>query len=407
MRTLLRSLVTAAFLAGFWLNAQNLPVTNVEGESWINHLARSFNETSMGKTGRLGPSDISPGDDASGWESQPLPVSATQAVTVRGSDLYRMNCRGCHGELGLGAPPEINSVINPVRSTSVALVMARMKTVGMDVSPVTAADMTKQSKAALLLRLHKGGQDMPSFPHLSEPEIGALMAYLKQLAGVPGAERGQVTLRVSRVRVGEHIAKSTCHICHSASGTDPNPQQILDGAIPPLSTLTTRKDLSGFVSKVTQGAPVVMGAPPLMCRGRMPVFGYLSAAEAEDVYLYLTLYPPHSSGIMGASITSAGLAPPTGSSRMSQTALPSDAGQSDPLQVSLVRFAVFPIVLFLFLGGVLAKYLPLLGKVDHDREVRSAPFQPSDDGQTTASAVEIGGAGAPAMRSSANLDQVL
>src|ERR1017187_2414699 len=145
MRTLLRSLVTAAFLAGFWLNAQNLPVTNVEGESWINHLARSFNETSMGKTGRLGPSDISPGDDASGWESQPLPVSATQAVTVRGSDLYRMNCRGCHGELGLGAPPEINSVINPVRSTSVALIMERMKTVGMDVKPATAAEMALQS----------------------------------------------------------------------------------------------------------------------------------------------------------------------------------------------------------------------------------------------------------------------
>jgi len=205
-----------------------------------------------------------------------------QAVTVRGADLYRMNCRGCHGESGLGALPEVNSVINPVRSTSIALVMEPMKSVGMDVNPVTAAAMAKQSRAALLLRLHQGGQDMPPFPHLSEPEIRSLVAYLKQLAGVPGGQGEQVTLRISRVRVGEHIAKSTCHICHSAVGLNPSPQEILDGAIPPLSTLTTRRDLAGFVSKVTNGSPVLMGSPPLQCRGRMPVFAYRPQVEVRQ-----------------------------------------------------------------------------------------------------------------------------
>jgi mono/diheme cytochrome c family protein len=146
MYKLLRSMVAGVFLAGCWLTAQNLAVTNVQGDSWLNHLARNFNETSMGKTGRLGPSETMPGDDSPRWEQQPLPVSATQAVTVRGADLYRMNCRGCHGESGLGAPPEINSVINPVRATSVALVIERMKTVGMDVSPATAAEMAQQSR---------------------------------------------------------------------------------------------------------------------------------------------------------------------------------------------------------------------------------------------------------------------
>jgi hypothetical protein len=35
-----------------------------------------------------------------------------------------------------------------------------------------------------------------------------------------------------------------------------------------------------------------MGSPAAPCRGRMPVFDYLSEDEAADVYLYLSLYPP-------------------------------------------------------------------------------------------------------------------
>jgi hypothetical protein len=43
---------------------------------------------------------------------------------------------------------------------------------------------------------------------------------------------------------------------------------------------------------VTHGAPILMGTPPMLYRGRMPVFYYLSEQEAADVYLYLTTYPP-------------------------------------------------------------------------------------------------------------------
>ena len=75
-------------------------------------------------------------------------------------------------------------------------------------------------------------------------------------------------------------------------GPDPGPQQLLDGAIPPLNTLTTRKSQPEFIQKVTVGAPILMGTPPLLCRGRMPVFYYLSEEEAADAYLYLTRYPP-------------------------------------------------------------------------------------------------------------------
>jgi mono/diheme cytochrome c family protein len=94
------------------------------------------------------------------------------------------------------------------------------------------------------------------------------------------------------VRVGEHIAKSTCHVCHSAVGQNPSLAQLYAGEIPPLSALPVRTTQAQFVRKVTQGAPILMGEPPQLLRGRMPVFYYLSEEEAADVYLYLTTFPP-------------------------------------------------------------------------------------------------------------------
>ena len=86
--------------------------------------------------------------------------------------------------------------------------------------------------------------------------------------------------------------KSTCHICHNAAGLNPDPQQVFDGTIPPLNTLTTRVSLPEFEQKIRSGAPIMMGTPPSLLRGRMPVFNYLREDEVADAYLYLTLYPP-------------------------------------------------------------------------------------------------------------------
>jgi mono/diheme cytochrome c family protein len=274
---------------------KEVAVTPVEGESWLEHLNRPFDQTSMGKTGRLGPPSPAPGEPAARRLQASSSRFAPQAMTLHGSDLYRLDCRGCHGESGQGAPPEINSVINPVRATSVALVMERMKSTGMEISRADAGTLAQQANAALLQRLHKGGKNMPPFPQLSEAEIHSLVAFLNLQAGVPGAEGRQIAVTESPLRIGEHIVKSTCHTCHSAAGPDPTPQQIEDGAIPPLSVLTARKSQPEFIRKVTHGAPILMGTPPVFYRGRMPVFYYLSEQEAADVHLYLTTYPPSES----------------------------------------------------------------------------------------------------------------
>ena len=142
-----------------------------------------------------------------------------------------MTCQGCHKESGQGAPPEINSIIDPVRATSVAVATARMKAAGREMSSSEIAAMARQSKAMLMQRLHVGGQHMLS-PTLSEVEIRSLFAYLEQLSGIPNAEKNQIAVKASTYRVGEHIVKSTCHVCHSATGPNPTPDQILKGAIP-------------------------------------------------------------------------------------------------------------------------------------------------------------------------------
>ena len=115
----------------------------------------------------------------------------SRIILLRGSDLYRLNCRGCHGEFGQGAPPEINSITGPVQATSVAATMDRMKKSGREISRSDVTAMAKESKIILLQRLHSGGQRMPP-PTLSEPEIRSLVAYLEQLSEVPGAEKNQI-----------------------------------------------------------------------------------------------------------------------------------------------------------------------------------------------------------------------
>jgi cytochrome c1 len=122
-------------------------------------------------------------------------------VTLKGADLYRLKCQACHGTMGEGAPPEINSIINPVRATSATLILARMKQNGAAMSRKDAMALAIQSETALLDRLRKGGTNMPN-PSLREAEIRVLMPYLKQLAGLPAK---QIGIQEPAVRVGEHL----------------------------------------------------------------------------------------------------------------------------------------------------------------------------------------------------------
>src|SRR5262249_61597606 len=96
---------------------------------------------------------------------------------------------------------------------------ARMKQVGMDVNLKDAKPLAKQARQVLMDRLHKGGTDMPPpDPQLTDLEARSLLAYLRQLARIPGAEKEQVRINQPPLRTGEHIVKNNRHICHDAAG---------------------------------------------------------------------------------------------------------------------------------------------------------------------------------------------
>jgi hypothetical protein len=144
--------VSVALMFGQSTARKDAAITAVTGESWLHHLNRSFDETSMGKTWRLGPAtdESAPRLQRSMTVLSDSTTSGTSMETLRGSDLYRLNCQGCHGEHGLGAPPEIGSLIDPVRATSVVLVTQRMKMTGVALSRRETAQLVNQSTSALL-----------------------------------------------------------------------------------------------------------------------------------------------------------------------------------------------------------------------------------------------------------------
>ena len=71
---------------------------------------------------------------------------------------------------------------------------------------------------------------MPALAHLQEADIDVLYAYLTRLAGSPDASP-QSKRTTSWARLGEHVVKGTCHICHDAVGPRPSGEALLIQAV--------------------------------------------------------------------------------------------------------------------------------------------------------------------------------
>ena len=268
--------------------------TQTIGLSYLRRVGLTLDHSSMG---RIGQRVVTANAPANAVEAPSEDVTTISDLTRRemvlsGADLYRLACRACHRVDGTGAPPEINTLIEPVQGTSLVLWQQRMKRIGRSIDPAFASQVVAGARADLRSRLVHGGQKMPSFDYLQDAELEALVAYLDLLAGVPGAAQRQRTVVEPATRVGEYLVKGTCHICHDATGPWPTPEALLNGAVPPLSGLPTHHTLLELVAKVRRGAPVVMGTAEIVSTGRMPVFDYLTNDEAAAAYLYLVVYPP-------------------------------------------------------------------------------------------------------------------
>jgi mono/diheme cytochrome c family protein len=214
---------------------------------------------------------------------------------VSGADLYRLNCQACHRDEGTGAPPDVKSLLDLVRGSSLELVRRQLSGNGKTANPAAAQALAAAARQALHVRIREGGQRMPPFAHLDRADIDVLSAYLSLLARVPDLPP-QSTIRASWARLGEHVAKGTCHICHDAVGPRPDADAMLRGAVPPLSVLLAENSQASFIRKASEGATVPMGRPSFHYRGRMPVFYYLRDQELAAAYDFLVAYPPRAAG---------------------------------------------------------------------------------------------------------------
>jgi mono/diheme cytochrome c family protein len=265
-------------------------VAPVSDTSWLEHLKISFDRTSMGRMGQNTPPPTIRYEPK--WNQLAGSEDLNERFVLSGSDLYRLDCESCHQPDGRGSPPEIHSLIEPVQATSAPFMEQRMKAMGRPITAAMARDMAAAGEAAIRTRLLKGGEKMPPFEHLQGAEVDALLAFLRELAGVPGAAGQQIRIAEPYARVGEHLVKGTCHICHAATGPGTNPEALLRNVLPSLASFPREKTIFFVMQKVRQGAPVAMGPLHEVSGGRMPVFSYLTDDEVAAAYLYLIIYPP-------------------------------------------------------------------------------------------------------------------
>jgi mono/diheme cytochrome c family protein len=261
-------------------------VEPVTGASWLKRRGLRLQQTTLGRAGaHYGP----PTDQPAPAET----VRLDEPAVLTGADLYRLNCQACHRAEGTGAPPEIRSVLAAVQGASLEAVRRQLQgETGVPASETEVLEKAARAEADLIRLIRTGGVLMPPLTHLREADIDVLLGYIKELSDVQAADPRPQPIQTSWNRVGEHLVKGTCHICHDAAGARPTPRMLLDGAIPPLATFTAGRSVHEVVRKVRSGAPVMMGEPPMQRRGRMPVFDYLRNEEVAAAYNYLVAYPP-------------------------------------------------------------------------------------------------------------------
>ncbi|MFQ6675078.1 MAG: c-type cytochrome [Fidelibacterota bacterium] len=275
------------------------PVTPVTGPGWIKRIGIARpSQTAMGQMGgRASPLRSTEkelriiNDIFSRYRAHRLTVSrlTEETFSLTGEDLYRLNCQSCHGPDGNGRPPEIKSLLDPVRGASPTLIRKRMEERGRPIDQDFAQELAADADRALRRRLQQGGERMPPFAHLRDDEVESLLQYLKELAGVPVQERKEIVVPQSVARIGEHLVKGTCQICHDATGPGGGHMAMMRGITPSLASFPRDLSARQMIRRVRVGSSSMMG---MMMGQMMPEFPYLAKEEILAGYLYLLTYPP-------------------------------------------------------------------------------------------------------------------
>jgi mono/diheme cytochrome c family protein len=231
--------------------------------------------------------------------NDPAALIALRATfLVDGATIYRLNCRACHGPDGAGKPPAVASIIGPSLALSPAHHEEVMRAAGARARPELSQQLAQQADQVLRQRLAEGGKSaklpnlevMPTFAHLSQVEIAALEVYLMQLAKAPNVGQKPSKASESALRIGEHVVRGTCRICHDATGSGAGHTAMMAGLVPALVGIPEQMSLEAVVHKVRHGWNAMAGLGHEL--SRMPVYPYLSDEEVAAAYLYLAYLPP-------------------------------------------------------------------------------------------------------------------
>jgi mono/diheme cytochrome c family protein len=304
---LLACLAPPAALAQAGRAAQALPL---RGPSILRSLAMTVDMSPLGRLGGEETPDVQISMDfaravrkavaQAGRDDAAALATLRASFPADGATIYRLSCRACHGPQGVGEPPAVASILGPSLALSPAHHEKMMQAAGAHARPELSQELAQQADQTLRERLAHGGKAatlpnlevMPAFAHLSQPEIAALEAYLMQLAKAPGAPPSPPTAPESALRIGEHVVRGTCRVCHDATGSSAGHTAMMAGLIPALVNIPQQMSLEAVVHKVRHGWSAMAGLGHQL--SRMPVYPYLSDEEVAAAYLYLAYLPPTS-----------------------------------------------------------------------------------------------------------------
>jgi mono/diheme cytochrome c family protein len=236
------------------------------GPSLLTRLKTGFQFSSMGRAGYTGVPEKASAEPATAVPADWL----VSGFEMTGEDVYRVNCRSCHGVGAQGLHPAIPPLLERAREAA-----------GKSGGPARR-DEAAAAEMAIRHRLLKGGMVMPSFEHLDAAEVEVLLGYLESLSSTATAAP-TTRIRVPAARVGENVVKAVCQICHDATPGEQRP--AADRSLSSLAEFTSKYSVSDFVARVHSSQP---GGPG----GHKPRLDYLRPEEVEAAYVYLTAYPP-------------------------------------------------------------------------------------------------------------------
>ncbi|HDP89808.1 MAG TPA: c-type cytochrome [Thioalkalivibrio sp.] len=121
-----------------------------------------------------------------------LLAAAGAQAEPRGASLYEQHCSACHGDAGLGG-------------------------VGVPIALPSFLGGVTDDYLSKTIRHGRPGRVMPAFHQLTDAEIDAIVAHIRNLADVAEPDLPNITIQGDPVR-GEALYTSHCAQCHGASG---------------------------------------------------------------------------------------------------------------------------------------------------------------------------------------------